>query len=1364
MADTPPPKQGGWNTPDPAQGITAVPTESGESRRGYKVKALPEGLTDLPDLPGGWHRPRTEDTLLKPTDETIIMAPVDEEDEDLEQALPPDAVPATQEEVEKFLSPEDLLADLPSEVEDAPLRINGDPVAEDVPESPEDVLNALSMMGDDDEEDPDPRDGLGNEMLALGMLAGAPDDEATTTPPTEEDTAVASAEDDPAEIARRRMAQLAGGAPVSSEPPAGPTPAAVESARMADEVLGQRFFSVQQQMAQLRMMVQSGQITADQAENEINANQLIIPTEDGRYWRMSLYDTSWLRSTADGMGWEPANPIWLEQYLATQQMGADGLPLLNTGPAESSGGLGGAATVPMSGIEYMPLPNQVSANDMGQTVVGSAAFREQLDMTDPGSQPTVAGATVAGATIPSASVGYGSVQPGIPAAVDESLPPDLDEEMEGELSEQADQMYRRNTTRNIVLAVVGVVTLMLLVGLGGLLTATAWYDGIVAQYDAQLDALANYEPEFQTVVIQDSAGREIARLADAGDRTEVPLDTISQYLIHAVVSTRNPTFFGDPGWDTGTTIGAYIQSFSGTTIPVNKTITQLVAESLVLGGGNISASDADLIVVAGELGRRYDKEFILQLFLNEFAFGNNTYGVEAASQFYLGKPASELNIPEAALLAAIMEDPNTVDPVSNRNIRNPILSVARRMVEVGCLDIPGRGELCVTANDISETNPQFVRALGTVELLPFRPRQVTTEYPHFVQLVRQQLEAVYGQELYTRGFRVRTTLNTAAQQAAETLLNRRLTEISGTGITTGATAYLNSRSGAVLAYVGSPDFDDVDLQGQRDYLREYRQPGTMITPLLYAPALQGVDRNGNGSFEFNEYYTPATMVWDVPTNFQSGANNSAPVAPNNLDGRFYGPVSVREALVNQFAVAAARTYTDIGESAFRTMADRMGITFLPDSIFNIETALGATPVRPIDLISAYTTFASGGTHRHWYVIETITDSNGIEVPLPEILRRPAQDAFSPQTAFLMANILSDDLARNAQIIPRNSALVIPERPNQGFVATVAGQNAARTNFWTIGVTADVSIGVWFGTPNADVPIQNQTGLSVAAPAWNQMMRQIAVSNNIPSFTDPGGLTRLDVCNLTGTVFGPECAGTRRSELFAQTRQPPPSTLGLVVTAAVNTWTGQRANQFCPSTEDTEQRVYLNNADQFIVAYLQSTAGRNLANQLGIGQNIAALPTSECDQNTQLPTVVINSPTAGQSLVGQVQITGQVSAPADFNRYTLEIAPQGTQNFTALPGFPTSSQQTTPGGVLGTWDTNTVTSGGYTLRLTAFSSNGGYVRRSVDVVVNNPTPTPTATPTPTPQPIDTLPPLFTPLPFDPVSSPQPLGPTATPAPF
>jgi hypothetical protein len=261
-----------------------------------------------------------------------------------------------------------------------------------------------------------------------------------------------------------------------------------------------------------------------------------------------------------------------------------------------------------------------------------------------------------------------------------------------------------------------------------------------------------------------------------------------------------------------------------------------------------------------------------------------------------------------------------------------------------------------------------------------------------------------------------------------------------------------------------------------------------------------------------------------------------------------------------------------------------------------------------------------------------------------------------------------------------------------------------------------------------------------------------------------------ICPLTGTVAvqGTQCASPLRQEVFAQTRQPPPAELGPVAQATVNTWTNLRFNsQFCGDQRDAVSRTFLNTTDSFILSWLSDTnEGRTYAQRIGLGTGVSGLPTAECDASTQIPTVEITAPGSGAQVQGEIQIIGQVAAPINFNRYDMEIAPVGTSSFQRLSGFPVNQQQPNPGSVLGTLDTRTIPNGTYTLRLSVYSNEGGFIYRTVDFVINNPTPTATPTPTLQPSPFPTFDTGgvggFATLPFDPIT--PAFGPSPTPDPF
>src|SRR5690606_16357003 len=235
-------------------------------------------------------------------------------------------------------------------------------------------------------------------------------------------------------------------------------------------------------------------------------------------------------------------------------------------------------------------------------------------------------------------------------------------------------------------------------------------------YSDQIAALANYQPQFQTARIYAADGSVIAELIGqgAGDRRRVSLSDISPYMIHALISTENERFYNDPGWDPIAIGRAFLENLAAGEIQQGaSTITQQIARNLILQDTTVSAErKLQEIVIAAEIAQRYDKNFILELYLNEFFFGNQSYGVEAASQFYFGHSATELNLPEAAMLAGLLQAPATYDPVINRQAAFDRMNVVlNQMAQVGCLQYSfapyntPQG-FCVTQADI--TSPRVV--------------------------------------------------------------------------------------------------------------------------------------------------------------------------------------------------------------------------------------------------------------------------------------------------------------------------------------------------------------------------------------------------------------------------------------------------------------------------------------------------------------------------------------------------------------------------------------------------------------------------------------------------------------------------------
>ncbi|MFO7321419.1 MAG: transglycosylase domain-containing protein [Chloroflexota bacterium] len=1385
---------GGWRVPTPER-RDGEPGAAG----GWRVPALPEDLDIVPDDRGAWHLPKPEDTRFSPEDEIDVVARAPD-DAGLTAAAAGDEDVLPFDEISEAIASAELELEMPVVVgdeagEDAPLPFA--PGIEAAPEVPDDLLqadpNALpfdhmpeAVASEIDElvtpglvyaDDDDDTFSM-SELIALASLVeagpptaepgeAAPDsgaqaeaDEPSPTDPAEyarrqlerlnaeqgeeQETAPAETQDtsDPAEYARRQLEQLEAQGKAEQEAPA-------DEARAAGDALVERFRETERRVRDLRSRYRAGQLSRQQLQAELRA--LMILDADNVWWMMGVETDTWYRF--DNGKWVPATPPGLERHVPSGVQSGD-IPQDTVPP--SDGGDQTVRTGPVQTDEnYMPLPRAVPIRDPDSTLPGTAGvYLPPADMgvtqqTDP--ERTVPVSPLSGATVPVSPIrdAAGSPvsvpRPGPTPAAEEAAP-SYDISQPSPLYEQVMKRRRQSALRKALIAGVIGLALLFLLGACGIVGGIIYYSSLAAPYQEEIAALANYQPQFQTARILDAEGNLIVELTsqEGGARKKVALRDISPFVVHAVVSTENERYFDDPGWDPIAIGRAFVQNIlAGGVESGASTITQQIARNLILHDYTISAErKLQEIVIASEIAQRYDKNFILELYLNEVFFGNRSYGIEAAAEFYFNKSASDLNMAESAMLVGLIQAPATYDPVVNSQAAfdrmDTVLALMRR---VGCLQFqhePYVGQpFCIGDEQIRlGPNGEIVggevlieRAL--VETTSFRPREYTVRYPHFVNFVQAQIEQSFGTaEMYRRGFTIRTTLVPAIQDAAQEALARYVAAAAGSGINTGAVLVAEPATGAIRAMVGSPDFNNADIDGQVNNVLTWQQPGSSIKPVVYTAALEGVNRNGT-----LQYLTPASILWDVPTTY----NTQPPYAPVNYDRRFHGPVALRYALQNSYNVPAVKVFEFIGPEKFIDTATRMGLNFLDDAQFGLPSALGSNEVRLYDHLQVYGTLANGGKRVPLFAITSITDANGEEVPLPA--RPEPQQVISPQVAFLMQNILADNEAR-ADAFGLNSGLTIPGY--EGMVAAKTGTTNDARDLWTMGFTTSMVVGVWTGT--VDNSPTNATTGTAAIPIWNEVMRAALRFSPPQPFPDPGGITTLQICADTGTAYDPnqECR-TVRSELFLANQPPPPASQAFLQTVAVDTWTGLRANQYCG--ENVEMRTFVNIADPFAVQWLASPDGQATARALGMPEQVEPLPQGECTPNTQLPNIRITQPGDGQQVQGQVQIVGAVVAP-NFNRYQIEVASlNNPDSYTIIAGPITEQRQ--PGSTLATWDTTQVPNGLYRLRLAAFANDGGFVYRTVQVGVNNPLPTPTPDlPTAIPQ-APTLAPdeLGSPLPFN-----------------
>ncbi|MBE2272136.1 MAG: penicillin-binding protein, partial [Anaerolinea sp.] len=661
--------------------------------------------------------------------------------------------------------------------------------------------------------------------------------------------------------------------------------------------------------------------------------------------------------------------------------------------------------------------------------------------------------------------------------------------------------------------------------------------------------------------------------------------------------------------------------------------------------------------------------------------------------------------------AGLIQAPARYDPVINRSAAFERMNIVMDlMAQVGCLQFQhtpynGAQPFCVTQQDLR--SGQVVLDKARVEAANYVPRTYQVRYPHFINYIQTIVEQSFGtDEMFRRGFTIYTTLDPRVQDVAQAALVQQVQQNAFTGINTGAVMVTDPRDGTIRAMVGSPNFRDDSIDGQVNNVFTWQQPGSSIKPILYTAALEGYD-----TAQGRAYFTPATILWDVPTRY-----TNPDYEPVNFDRRFRGPEAVRYALQNSLNIPAVKTMAAIGTAAFQSAAERMGLRFLPEATFGLPSALGANEVRLYDMVQAYGTLANTGLRVPLYSITRITAADGEEIALPA-RAAPGQVVQAP-VAYLMQNIMSDNNAR-ADVFGLNSGLTVEGYP--GLVGAKTGTSNDNRDLWTLGFTNNAVVGVWMG--RVDNGVTNGATQTTAVPLWNTVM-QAALQNRQPqAFTNPGGVVEQTICNDTGTLYDPniQCASVR-NELFIQTQPPPPANASFLQTIAIDTWTGYRANQYCP--ENVTTATFANISDPTAIAWLNTPDGQVYAQTVGIELPVQAPPEGECTAGMTLPQVAITSPANGAPNVsGILQITGTVSAP-NFNRYQLEIASLNTPDQYSLFAGPFGNQLNN--GVLGQLDTTQLANGLYRIRLSVYSNNtGGYegaIFREVQIGVNNVAPT------------------------------------------
>jgi len=624
----------------------------------------------------------------------------------------------------------------------------------------------------------------------------------------------------------------------------------------------------------------------------------------------------------------------------------------------------------------------------------------------------------------------------------------------------------------------------------------------------------------ETSIIYDRNGKELYEIVDpqTGVRTSVPLNDMSPDLIWATVATENPTFWQDPGVDPAAIARATVQDIaSGRTLSGASTITQQLVRRTLLSNEVSITRKLREAVLAYRLTKTLPKDRILELYLNQIFYGNNRYGVEAASEEYFGKHAKDLTLAQAALLAGLPQSPSLYDPFVN------FPAAKRRQKEV--LGYMVREQL-ITQDEADTAFKEDVKLID-----PHAQQQLLLA-PHFVFYVIDQLVQTYGHDaVYQGGLRITTTLDYPLQQAGQQIVADQVAKIQAQhNATDGAMVAINPKTGEIIAMVGSADYHNQAISGQVNVATAQRQPGSTAKVFTYASA-------------FMQGYTPSSIVVDAKSEFPVNAQqlfdtwvaprvpdpNQEPYAPCNYDNQlpgcpapyFHGPLSMRRTFGNSLNVPAVKTLEYAGINNMIALAQRMGITTWnqPANHYGLSITLGGAEVKLLDLTSAYGVVAADGVRHPPIAWRDIHDIYGHVYYHFDDAHPPAgQQVFSPQVAYLVTDVLSDDHARDLEFGP-GSGLVL-SRP----AAAKTGTTDSFRDNWTVGYTPNLVTGVWVG--NADnTPMVDVIGITGAGPIWHDFMETALKPLPVEPFLPPPGLVQENVSDLTGLI--PNGPGTSK---------------------------------------------------------------------------------------------------------------------------------------------------------------------------------------------------------------------------------------------
>lgn len=626
-----------------------------------------------------------------------------------------------------------------------------------------------------------------------------------------------------------------------------------------------------------------------------------------------------------------------------------------------------------------------------------------------------------------------------------------------------------------------------------------------------------------SVRVLDRDGRLLREVrADGGGwSSRVALRDLPPEVTAAMLAAEDARFRHHPGIDPVAIVRAGFQTlYHRRIVSGASTITQQLARNVVARPRTLRGKLREM-ALALRIEASLGKDQILEEYLNRVEFGANLRGIEAASRHYFDKPAAKLSLGEAATLAAIPRGPSLYDPRRGTdNVQRRRDRILERMRDRGlasdeALDAAKSQPVTLQRRAVEGVAPHFVRAIAANKLVP-------------------ELTGQGAQEIVT-------TLDSGLQREVETLAENARERLSRYDATAASVLVVDNASGEVLAYVGSPDFFDDTALGQNDGVLALRQPGSALKPFIYGEAMGQLGM------------TTATLLPDVELHLSTAEGD---YSPRNYDGRFHGPVRLREALANSLNVPAVYVASELGPARSLAALQRFGFTSLNRDAahYGAAIALGDGEVTLAELTHAYSTLARSGSARRLGFVRRAKLANGSEIVLP---RAAEERVLEARNASLVADVLSDENARESAF-GRENVLELPFP-----VAVKTGTSKGFRDNWTVGFTREITVGVWVGNFDGR-PMTGSSGVTGAAPLFREVMLAAMRGKTPAPLVADADLVEVEVCALSGKVAGPRCSH-RMHERFAS-RSGPTQSCDMHVEVEIDARNGLRAGPNCARGE------------------------------------------------------------------------------------------------------------------------------------------------------------------------------------------------------